>query len=198
MPMPVPPAAPTGRFAPNAANYGAVQGYADQAHGAARRYLDPQQQAEQRRFDQSLINKGIDPNSQMGKQMFDAQSRRINDANAAAAFGALQFGQGIQGQMADQKFREESAMMQHQLGTGQLDLARQSQDFGEMMGLEGIDFRNRQYADQGDRYQDQITMAMMGMTPVPGVPTLDPSGAFGTTVGSAGANQGFLGRLFGF
>ena len=59
--------------------------------------------------------------------------------------------------------------MGNQLAQGQLDMNRQGQNFNQMMGLEGVDFRNRAYNDSRGDYRDQLTMAMMGQTPVPGV-----------------------------
>ena len=46
---------------PNQADYQSVQQYSDAALQNARRYLDPQQQAQDRRMQQEMINKGIDP-----------------------------------------------------------------------------------------------------------------------------------------
>jgi hypothetical protein len=226
---------------PSQADYASVQGYADQAYQQARRNLDPIQQQQSRRMEQDLINKGIDPTSAQGKGMLDQMQRQQADQNAAASFGALQFGQGIQNQMAQQEQQKAQLAgqmqqglwnqqlgasgqglqyalgqmqnqlglaglqnqqygmnLQNQLGLGQLDLARQGQDFGQMMGLEGLQFRNRQYGDQQQQYQDQLTMALLGMTPIPGVTPIDPSGAFGDTLASAGQNQGLLGRFIGF
>lgn len=244
---------------PGAAQYGAVQQYSDAALQNARRYLDPQQASQNRRMQQEMINKGIDPNSAQGQEMQKMMGMQQADANNAAAFGAMQFGQGIQNQMAQQEqqkaqlagnmqqalwqnqlgssgqglqwelgkmanamqgkgldlqgqianqnyqlgksgqdLQRYTADLQHQLGMGGLDLQRQGMDFSQMMGLEGIDFRNRQFDTQQQQYQDQITMALMGMTPVPGTTAIDPTGAFNSTIGSAGANQGLLGRLGGF
>lgn len=255
---------------PDQADYNSVQGYADKAYENSRRYLDPQQETQNQRFQQELINKGIDPNSAQGQKAAQMLAMQQNDQNNAASFGAMQFGQGIQNQMAQQGLAQQGlagqmqqalwqnqlgasgqnlnwqlgkmgnelgyaglntqtniagmqdktnrlginnnynlgmagieagnyrADLQHQLGMGNLDMQRQGQDFNQMLGLEGIDFRNQQYQDMQGQYQDQITMALMGMTPVPGVNAIDPNGAFGTTISSAGSNQGLFGRVLGF
>ena len=81
---------------------------------------------------------------------------------------------------------------QADLGRANLDLQRQGQDFGQMMGLEGVDFRNRAYNDKQNQYYDQLTMAMMGQTPVPGVIGYDPSSLAGTMYGATGGG-GFFG-----
>ena len=241
---------------PDQADYNAVQGYSDQAYDYSRRYLDPQQAQQNRRMQQELINKGVDPNSAQGQEMQKMLGMQQADQNNAAAFNAMQFGQGIQNQMAQQGLAQQGlagnmqqalwnaqlgakgqglqwelgrmanamqgrgldlqgqianqqyslgrssqdlqryqADLQHQLGMGGLDLQRQGLDFNQMMGLEGLDFRNRQYDDRQQQYQDQITMALMGMTPVPGMTPIDPNGAFGTTLQSAAGNTGILGRL---
>ena len=86
------------------ADYGGVQGFADQAYENARRYLDPQQEQDERRFEQMLINKGIDPNSEAGQEMYAQMMRAFGDQDQGAAFNALGFGQGIQDQMFRQNF----------------------------------------------------------------------------------------------
>lgn len=226
---------------PSPADYQSVQGYADQANANARRYLDPQQQMQNDRLQQELINKGVDPNSPQGQTMAKQLAMQQADANNAASFGALGFGQGIQNQMSQQQLANQglAANMQNnlwnyelggnqqelqrylgdqqnqlgrylgdqsnalsrsgmdlqrygmdqnfnlgkgqqdlsrygmdmgnQLAQGQLDMNRQGQNFNQMMGLEGVDFRNRAYNDSRGDYRDQMTMAMMGQTPVPGV-----------------------------
>lgn len=88
-----------------AADYAGVQGFADAAYDESRRYLDPQQDQQNRRMDQELINKGIDPRSDMGQQMANQLSMQQNDQNTSAAFNAMGFGQGIQDQMFNQSFK---------------------------------------------------------------------------------------------
>jgi hypothetical protein len=279
---------------PSFGDYGSVAQYADQAHHNAMRYLGPQMEIEQDRLNQEIINRGVDPNSEAGQFMKDDLARRQNDAQTAASFGALQFGQGIQNQMAQQEIANQGlaadmqkALWQSQLGAssqalqkyvadqnfnlgasgqalekygidansaiasaaqqlqkygidqdtavamaaqevqkfgqqldytlgksgqelqrygmdqsyglglGQLDLARQGQDFNQMLGLEGIDFRNRQYGDQQQQYQDQLMMALLGMTPVPGTTQVSPWSGYSAGLSSAGSNTGLLGALFG-
>ena len=88
---------------PSQADYQSVQGYADAAHQNARRYLDHQQDMQNRRMSQELINQGIDPNSAQGQERMKMLGMQQADANNAAAFGAMQFGQGIQNQMSQQE-----------------------------------------------------------------------------------------------
>jgi len=159
---------------PSPADYQSVQDYADQAHSAARRYLDPQQAQQNRRFDQELINRGIDPNSEAGRLAADQLAREQSDANNAASFSALGFGQGIQQQMFGQNYQNRG-----------MDLQQQAQDWSQMMGLEGIDFRNRGYNDSLQMYQDQLLMAMLYGTPIPGGSQTNPYG------GSSGGGWNF-------
>ncbi len=182
-----------------AADYQGVQGFADQAYQQARRNIDPMQAQASRRMEQDLVNKGIDPMSEQGMAMLDQQNRNFADQNNSATFGALQFGQGIQNQMFNQAFQNTQQAGNMQLGqwqnqtaqrgqdiqkygmdqnfniqSGQLDMARQGQDFNQMMGLEGVDVRNRAYNDKQSQYYDQLTMAMMGI-PIPGYGGYNPT-----------------------
>ena len=185
------------------ADYESVQGFADQAYEQARTRIDPMQEQAGRRMEQDLINKGIDPSSDQGKAMLTQQNQNFSDQDNAATFGALQFGQGIQQQMFGQDFQnvQHAGNMQlgnraadntrygidkqYSLGMGNLDVNRQGQDFGQMMGLEGNQFRNRAYNDSRSDYQDALTMSLMGMTPVPGYGGYDPSGLAGTQINNS-------------
>lgn len=280
---------------PSMGEYQSVHNYADQAHQNAMRYLAPQMELEQDRLNQEIINRGVDPMSEMGIAMKDDLSRRQNDAQTAAAFSALGFGQGIQDQMfgqslaqsqlagdmqkalwqaqlgasgqglqkyvADQNFNlgssgqalekygidqnaaiamaanelqkygvdQQTAVqmaaqqvqqygmqldyqlgqsgqdlqrygmdLQNQLGMGQLDLARQGQDFSQMLGLENIDFRNRAYGDQQQQYYDQMMMAMLGMSPAPGMNPVNPYSGYDSSVSTAAKDKGLLGDIAGW
>ena len=144
---------------PSMGQYDQVQNYADQAHQQARRYLDPQQAFQNRRFDQELINKGIDPNSAAGQEASAQLARQQADADQAASFGALQFGQGIQQQMSSQELANQqiaAAMeqarweaglgargqdIQRDLGMGQLDLGRYQTRLGHELGMGQLDYQ---------------------------------------------------------
>jgi len=197
-----------------------VQGFADDAYANSRRYLDPAQGQDRRRFEQDLINKGIDPMSDMGRQMSDRMSMQHGDQNTAAAFESLGFGQGVQSQMFGQDFQNRQLagdMMKAQWGTegaqmedatrrygldqnydlgmdrnaldrygmdqnfginsGMLDLNRQKQDYAEMMGYEGLDFRDAQFNEGNDRYWNSLALSMIPGANIPGgtsPPGIDP------------------------
>jgi hypothetical protein len=135
---------------PSQADYGSVQGYADQAYQQARRNLDPMQAQQTRRMEQDLINKGVDPTSAQGKGMLDQMQRQQADQNAAASFGALQFGQGIQNQMAQQEQQKaqlagnmQQALMQNQLGASGQGLQYALGQMQNQLGLAGL--QNQKY-----------------------------------------------------
>lgn len=133
--------------APSQADYGSVQGYADQAYQQARRNIDPLQEQQSRRTEQSLINKGIDPSSEQGKAMLDQQNRNFADQNAAASFGALQFGQGIQNQMSQQELANQQLAGNMQQGLWGQETARKGQDLQWQLG---------QMGDETSRYGMQL------------------------------------------
>jgi hypothetical protein len=168
---------------PSPADYQAVQQYSDQAYGNSRRYLDPQQAQQDRRLEQEMINKGIDPNSDMARQMQTQQGMQQNDQNNASAYSSMQFGQNIQNQMAQQAAT-----------FGALDMNQQGQEFNQMMGLEGVDFRNRGYNDGLEQYNDQITMALLGMNPIPVGSNTNPYNPYNTQAGSGNTQYGVGGR----
>jgi hypothetical protein len=194
-PAPTPPSNAMPTPPSGGANYGDVQSYSDQAYDESRRYLDPQQEQEQRRLQQDLINKGIDPNSAAGMRMMDDMSMRQGDQNSAAAFNSLQFGQGIQDQYTQQGLANKGINTQRygmdlgdRFNMGQLDVARQGQDFNQMMGLEGVDFRNRAYNDNQMKYQDQLYMAMLAQNPIPAGSQVNPYDPYNQNVGGSGTN----------
>jgi hypothetical protein len=179
--MPPPPGWGAGSVPP--ADYGSVQNYADDAYSNARRYLDPQQEQDNRRFQQEMQNKGIDPNSAMGQDQYEQMMRAHGDQNSGAAFDSLGFGQGIQGQMADQQLQwgnqgnaRYGIDKGYDLGMGNLDMNRQGQDFGQMLDLDANQFRNNAYNDSQDQYRDQLYLAMYGQNPVPAGSTINPDG----------------------
>lgn len=135
---------------PNAADYGSVQNYADQAYDYSRRYLDPQQDTQNKRMAQDLINQGIDPNSPQGQERMKMMGMQQADQNNAAAFGAMQFGQGIQNQMFNQEFQQaglagdmQKALWAAQQGASGQGLQKYLGDQNYQLGRFGLD--NQRY-----------------------------------------------------
>ena len=193
---------------PSPADYQSVQQYSDAAYDNSMRYINPQQNQQNRRQSQDMINQGIDPNSAMGMDQKNQLGMQQADQNNAAAFGAMQFGQGIQDQMFQQEFQNQDLAGQMQrgmwdaqanryntdssynLGMGNLGMNQQGQEFNQMMDLENIDFRNRGYNDGQMQYQDQLTLAMLGMNPVPVGGMTNPYNPYGDQAGRGGSSYG--------
>jgi hypothetical protein len=135
---------------PSQADYNSVQGYADQAYDESQRYMAPQHAQEDRRMQQELINKGIDPNSPQGKEMQNMLAMQQGDQQNAAQFGALGFGQGIQNQMSQQEqFNQglagnmQQALWQNQLGSSGQGLQKYLGDQSNKLGQMGL--QNQRY-----------------------------------------------------
>jgi cobyrinic acid a,c-diamide synthase len=106
-----------------------------------------------RRGAQELINKGIDPYSEAGQKAFRQKEMSQSDQMSKAAFDALGFGAGLQEQMFGQDAQRSQlaqALLQAQMGlsqrghefdTGTL-LGADQQSFGQMLGLEGLNYRD--------------------------------------------------------
>lgn len=58
-----------------------------------------------------------------------------------------------------------------------------AQGFGQMMGLEGIDFRNRGYNDSRSDYSDALMMALLGMQAPGGQYNYDPNSPYASQLG---------------
>lgn len=252
---------------PSQADYNSVQGYADQAYEESQRYMAPQHAQQDRRMQQELLNKGIDPMSENGKEQMKMMKMQQGDQQNAAQFNALQFGQGIQNQMFGQEMQNQQlagdmqkalwqnqlgssgqdlqkylgdqgfalgnaqnqmqasiANMQnqtnrygqdlnynlgrsgqdlqrygmdqnYQLGMGNLDLGRQGQNFNEMMGLDAADFRNNQFNQGQQNWQDQFLYNMMMGNAAPGMGSVAGGNHTNTEAGIAG---GFGDMMKGF
>ena len=183
---------------PSQADYASVDRYSDAAHDEARRYLDPQQAQQQRRLSQEQINRGVDPNSAQGQEMGDMLSMRQGDQNNAAAFGAMQFGQGIQNQMSQQELANQALGGQMQQGLwnaenqyGQLDFQQNMGEHTQMMDMLG-------YGQQDRMLQDALYNQQYSSVPLPSFSATNPyapantmMGAGDTTWWNAGAEQGW-------
>jgi hypothetical protein len=194
---------------PSQADYDSVQGYADQAYDQARRRIDPMQEQQGRRMEQDLINKGIDPSSPQGMAMLDQQNRDFSDQNNSATFGSLQFGQGIQNQMAQQEQQKaqlggdmQKALWENnynwgglanqrygmdqnfQLGAGALDYQRGMGEHDQMMDLLGYDMNVQQFNRTGDMMQDALYNQVYSGVPVPGMSATNPYAPADTMMGA--------------
>ena len=184
---------------PSQADYQSVQQYSDQAYQQARRNLDPLQEQQNRRYDQEMINRGIDPRSHAGTSAADQIARQQADQNNSAMFGALQFGQGIQNQMSQQELANQQLAGEmrrgvwgrdvgmagvaaqnlatnkgHQLGMGQLDLGRNQAEHGQAMDWLGYDMNVANMNTQNQLIQDALYNQAYGSVPIPQMGATNP------------------------
>jgi hypothetical protein len=101
--------APATPGTPGSAFGGQMSGYADQIYNESLRRLNPEWETRSREFEQSLVGRGIDPNSEAGRQarqQFDAsRADAFSSARRQADQGAL----GYQNQMWQQQFAQDES-----------------------------------------------------------------------------------------
>jgi hypothetical protein len=93
--------------------------------------------------------------------------------------------------MGGQDLQRYGMDQSNQLGQGQLDLSRQGQNFNELMGMEGMNFRNNQFNQGQQNWQDQFLYNMMMGQPAPNQYQNNAMGGLGQ------ADQGILGQAAG-
>ena len=169
------------------ADYDSVRGYADAAYQEAQRYMDPQLAEEDARFTQELINRGIDPYSEQGQKAFMMKERGQSDMQSKAMFDSLGFGQGIQEQMFGQELsRSELANAlikanwdvesgENMFGANLNEQGRQfdvgaamkanDMNYNQMMGIEGLGFRDWWAANQQQNWQDEFDRGWLDYVP---------------------------------
>lgn len=117
---------------------GAFQEYQDAAYQQAQRNIAPQQEAQQRKFEQSMLNKGITAGSKAYNLAQAQMQRGQNDQNNAANFQAMQFGQQAQAQEFGQDYQNRTmAMQKDQFGRS---LAQNQNQFLTSMNEQGRQF----------------------------------------------------------
>ena len=188
--------------------YEDINQFTDAAYENAMRNLSPELEMQDERFAQDLINRGIDPNSPAGQEAFDRKARAQNDMLSKAAFDAMGFGTGIQQQMFAQdatRSQLANAMLQAQMGLSQrghefdtqAEMAANQQAFEQMMGLEGLNYRDYlSFIDQ-KRYQDSLALALAGLAPGPGYNITSTGLPQAASQEQIGQWQQYFGNLFG-
>jgi len=117
---------------------GAFQKYQDASYEQAQRHMAPQQEAQQSKFAQQMVNKGLDPGSRAYNLAQAQMQRGQNDQQNSAAFGAMQFGLGAQNQAFGQQFQQDTmAMQKDQFGRS---LNQAQNQFGRSLGEQGRQF----------------------------------------------------------
>jgi hypothetical protein len=190
----------------DAFDYGAVGDFQDAAWQNSMRYLEPQMELQDERYAQELINKGIDPYSEAGQKAFRQKEMSQSDQMSKAAFDALGFGAGLQEQMFGQDAQRSQlaqALLQAQMGlsqrghefdTGTL-LGADQQSFGQMLGLEGLNYRDYLTSVDQARYQDSLALALAGLAPGPSYGTLN-TGLPGAEYAEYGQQADWYGDLY--
>lgn len=128
---------------------GSFQEHQDAAYQQATRSLDPQWEANSRRFEQDMINRGLQPGSEAYNLAFDQQQRAKTDAYATAQNNALQQGQAAQQQAFQQNYMESELANQ---------LLRQREGNETSIGIAGLGTQASMYgADIGRlNFMDQM------------------------------------------
>jgi len=130
-------------------DYNQVDSFIQSSYDNAMSDLQPQIDMQNRQFEQDLINKGIDPTSQMAQDMRAMVDRGQNDMRSQVAFNAQQAGLAAQNQMFGQDATRSGLAQsglnnfwQAALGGAQLDQgnARMINDFN--LGMAGIGSQN--------------------------------------------------------
>jgi hypothetical protein len=138
---------------------GSFQQHQDAAYQQATRTLDPLWEANKRRFDQDMINRGITPGSEAYNLAFDQQERAKTDAYGAAQNQAMEAGQRAQQQAFQQSYMESELANQLRRARDQNATSVQIADIGAGASMYGNDQSRLNFLDQLGFNQDQAGVA---------------------------------------
>ena len=186
----------------DAFDYGEVGDFSDAAWQNSMRYLEPQMDLQNDRYTQELINQGIDPYSEAGQKAFRQKSMAQNDMLSKSAFDSLGYGSQLQNQMFGQdatRSQLANALLQSQMGLTQrgqefdtqAGMSANEQAYNQMMGLEGLGYRDYLTGVDQSRYQDTLSLALMGMAPGPSYSTTNTGLSQGPAVEYTNASNYF-------
>ena len=148
---------------------GTFQNYQDAAYDQAQRTIAPQQQAQQKKFEQQMVNKGLTPGSQAYNLAQSQMQRGQNDQNNSATFGSMQFGQQAQQQAFGQDLQNRQfGLSQDKFGENQrqfdLGLGQRESEFGRNMGQRESEFGRNFGEMQGqNNFNNMMGMGDFGM-----------------------------------
>ena len=190
----------------DAFDYGQVSDFSDAAWQNSMRYIEPQMELQDDRFAQDLINQGIDPYSEAGQKAFRQKSMAQNDMLSKSAFDSLGYGSALQNQMFGQdatRSQLANALLQSQMGLTQrgqefdtqAGMSANEQAYNQMMGLEGLGYRDYLTGVDQSRYQDTLALALMGMAPGPSYTTTNTGLSAGPAVEYTNASN-YFGNLY--
>ena len=189
--------------------FGSFQRYEDAAMEQAMRHLQPQLNDMTARFEQDLVNKGIDPNSKAGRLALERMQRGQNDLRNSAAFNSMQFGLGAQNQAFQQGHAAsqlaaamEQAQMANQLGWGGLENQRYLGELGNKLGYAGLDnqrvlagmqqaMQQAQLAQQAQQFGQNMDFQYAGLNQA------DRQFGMNNQLAYTGMAGNLLGQLFG-
>lgn len=135
------------------ANFGALgtpdlnnfRPFSEATYAEAARVLDPQWEAQRRRFDQDMVNRGISEGTDAYRNAFDNFSRGQNDAYASARNQAMLQGLGAQNQAFNQDFQNRSLQQQGDIASQQLGAQEAARQSSYQQFLEQLNENRRQF-----------------------------------------------------
>jgi hypothetical protein len=134
------------------------QQYQDAAYQQAQRRLDPQFQAQEARFEQQMVNRGLQP----GTAAYDAAranfDRSREDAYANARNQSLQQGLAAQQQAFGQNLSESELANRLRLGQMSADSAAHIAGLNANTSLAGMDIQRQNFLDQLGLNRDQMNL----------------------------------------
>lgn len=135
---------------------GSFQAHQDAAMEQARRTLDPMWEANKRRFEQDMINRGLTPGSEAYNLALDQHNRGRTDAYGAAQNAALQQGQQAQQQAFQQAYMESELANQLRRAREGNAAQIQSADISAGASMYGNDQARLNFLDQLGFNRDQF------------------------------------------
>ena len=134
------------------------QQYQDAAYQAAQRRLDPQFQAQEARFEQQMVNRGLQP----GTAAYDAAranfDRSREDAYSNARNQSLQQGLAAQQQAFGQNFAESELANRLRLGQLNADTSLNVAGLNANTSLANADIQRQNFLDQLGLNRDQMNL----------------------------------------
>lgn len=135
------------------------QAYQDAAMQQGMRHLQPQMDAQSRKFEQQMVNKGLTPGSKAYDLAMAQMQRGQNDLKSNVAFGAI--GAGLQAQQ--QAFGQglQASQLHQRQNQFNRNLGEQSRQFNANMSQRQSEF-DRNYGLERDRFGLQTQQADFG------------------------------------
>ena len=164
-------------------DYGEVQNYIDDAMEQANRYLEPQEQLENERHKQELINQGIDPNSPAGIKALQRLQMGQNDRRSKATYDAIASGMAAREQMFGEGLSQAELDQEMNLAINELEqrgyefdtraiLEYDKEAWKQLMDVNNHLFEIYQHYVEQENWEMAMAILLAGG---PGGVTLDPT-----------------------